>query len=72
MEINPYLVKGTIDEFQGLGKPTKVLHSDTDSSMPDLETVSDSGSDSIIFALTKSDETSSGESKNEPGTTYII
>ena len=69
MEINPYWMKVTIDELQGLGKPTEVLHLDTNSSMPDLETVSDSDSDSIIFALTKSDETSSGESDNERGTT---
>ena len=69
VEINPYWVKVTIDELQGLEKPAKVLHSDTDSSMPDLEIVSDSDSDSIIFALTKSDETSSGESNDKQGTT---
>ena len=69
VKINPYWVKVTINELQGLGKPTKVLHLDTDFSMPDLETVSDSDNDSIIFALTKSNEMSSGESDNERDTT---
>ena len=69
VEINSYWVKVTINKLQGLGKPTEVLHSDMDSSMPDLEIVSDSDSDYIIFTLTKSDETSSREGDDKQGTT---
>jgi hypothetical protein len=53
VEINPYWCKIIVDELQGLGNPTIVSETDTES-MPDLESVSDSetSEDSVQFVYT--------------------
>jgi hypothetical protein len=53
VEIDPYWLKITVNELQGLGNPVEALHLDVDS-MPDLEDVSESDilKDSVIFILT--------------------
>ena len=63
MEVNPYWTKINVNELQGLGSPTTVLFSDTDS-MPDLVTMTDS-EDSIVFVFSRSGTSCTNDSKNE-------
>ena len=62
-EVNPYWTKIDIDELQGLGSPTTILFSDTDS-MPDLVTMTDS-EDSIVFVFSGSGTSCTNDSENE-------
>ena len=64
IEINLYWLKVTIDKLQDLGKGIEIIYPDTDSSLPDLIELSDT-KDSIIFKLTKSDETNSDQEMGE-------
>ena len=63
MEVNLYWTKINIDKLRGLGSPTTVLFSDTDS-MPDLEKVSDS-EDSIVFVFSGSGTSCTNDSENK-------
>ena len=63
MEVNLYWTKININKLQGLGSPTIILFSNTDS-MPDLVTISDS-EDSVVFIFSGSGTSCTNNSENE-------